>query len=57
MSLTFAQACAWNLATTLMVCVVLIATTDGCSVMPAAEFDGDLASVVHDYDPFEIMDS
>ncbi len=52
MSLNLAQACAWNLATTLMVCVVLIATADGFSVMPAAEFDGDLASVVHEYDPF-----
>lgn len=52
MSLTLAQACAWNLATTLMVCVVLIATTDGYSVMPSAEFDGDLDCVVHEYDPF-----
>jgi len=52
MPLTLAQACAWNLATTLMVCVVLIATSDGFSVMPSAEFDGDLASVVHEYDPF-----
>lgn len=57
MSLNLAQAYAWNLATTLMVCVVLIATTDGFSVMPAAEFDGDLTSVVHDYDPWEIMES
>ena len=52
MSLTLAQACAWNLSTTLMVCIVLIATTDGFSVMPSAEFDGDCASVVHEYDPF-----
>jgi hypothetical protein len=52
MSLNLAQAYAWNLATTLMVCVVLIATSDGYTVMPAAEFDGDQASVVHEYDPF-----
>jgi hypothetical protein len=52
MSLTLAQANAWSLATTLMVCVVLIATTDGYSVLPATEFDGDPAAVVHEYDPF-----
>jgi len=53
MPINIAQACAWNLATTLMVCVVLIATADGYSVMPAAEYDGDLSAVVHEYDPFE----
>ncbi len=52
MSLNLAQACAWNLASTLRVCVVLIATSDGYSVMPAADFDGDPAAVVHEYDPF-----
>lgn len=52
MPLTLAQAYAWNLATTLMVCVVLIATREGYTVMTAAEFDGDPTSVVHEYDPF-----
>jgi len=52
MSLTFAQKLGWNLATTLMVCVVLFVTADGYGVLPAAEFDGDPASVVHEYDPF-----
>ena len=52
MPLSLAQANAWSLATTLMVCVVLIATTDGYAVLPAAEFDGDPASVMHEYDPF-----
>ena len=52
MSLNLAQACAWDLANTLMVCVVLIATPDGYSVMPAGDFDGDAAAVVHEYDPF-----
>ena len=52
MSLTLAQANAWSLATTLMVCVVLIATSDGYMVMPTTDFDGDPAAVVHEYDPF-----
>lgn len=52
MSLTLAQANAWSLATTLMVCVVLVATSDGYTVMTAAEFDGDPDAVVHEYDPF-----
>lgn len=52
MSLTLAQANAWNLAKTLMVCVVLFTTADGYGVMVAAEFDGDPGSVVHEYDPF-----
>jgi len=52
MSLALAQANAWSLATTLMVCVVLFATSDGYGVLPAAEFDGDPSSVVHEYDPF-----
>ena len=37
MPLNLAQACAWNLATTLMVCVVLI---------------GDLSAIVYEYDPY-----
>lgn len=52
MSLTTAQKLAWNLATTLMVGVVLFQTPDGYGVMPETEFDGDPASVVHEYDPF-----
>ncbi len=52
MSLTSAQARAWNLATTLMVCVVLFQTDSGYGVMPAAEYDGDPACVIHEYDPF-----
>lgn len=52
MSLTLAQANAWSIATTLMVCVVLIATSDGYTVMPTTDFDGDPTAVVHEYDPF-----
>ena len=56
-TLSSAQARAWNLATTLMVCVVLFPVEGGYGVMLSSEFDGDLASVLHDYDPFEIMES
>jgi hypothetical protein len=53
MSLPFAQARAWNLAKTLMVTIVLFQIEGGYGVMPEAEFDGDPASVVREYDPFE----
>lgn len=52
MSLSSAQARAWNLATTLMVSVVLFQTDGGYGVVPAAEYDGDPACVIHEYDPF-----
>lgn len=51
-NLKLAQANAWSLAKTLMVCVVLFQTADGYGVMPTAEFDGDPAAIVHEYDPF-----
>jgi hypothetical protein len=52
MSLKVAQANAWSLAKTLMVCVVLFQTTDGYGVMPTPDFDGDPGAVVREYDPF-----
>jgi hypothetical protein len=52
MSLNIAQRNAWSLARTLMVCVTLFRTGSNYSVMPSSEFDGDPASVVHEYDPF-----
>lgn len=51
-TLSAAQVRAWNLATTLMVCVILFQAEDGYGVMPSAEFDGDAASVIYEYDPF-----
>ena len=51
---SLALANAWNLATTLMVCVVIFrAGTDGYGIMPAAEYDGDPAAVLHEFDPFQ----
>ncbi|MEH3099692.1 hypothetical protein [Sphingomonas adhaesiva] len=52
MSLSLAQARAWNLAKTLMVEMVLFRADEGFGVMPETEFDGDPASIVHEYDPY-----
>lgn len=52
MSLSLAQRSALSLAKTLMVCVTLFKAGSGYSVVPSAEFDGDPASVVHEYDPW-----
>jgi hypothetical protein len=57
MSLSLAQRNAWSLAKSLMVCITLFRTGQSYGVMPSAEFDGDPSQVVHDYDPFEIMES
>jgi hypothetical protein len=45
---------AWNLATTLMVCVIVFKAGDGFGFMPTSEYDGDV-EIVHDYDPWKIM--
>lgn len=52
MPLFTAQALGWNLARTMMTVIVLIETSKGFSVMPLAEFDGDPATIVCEYDPF-----
>lgn len=52
MSLEIAQSFAWNLATSLMVCVILFRTESGYGVLPTSEFDGDAGSIVTEYDPF-----
>lgn len=52
MPLSLARANAYHLATTLMICVVLIQTDSGYGVMPASEFDGPAESIVHEYDPW-----
>ncbi|ESZ86667.1 MAG: hypothetical protein Q27BB25_12890 [Blastomonas sp. CACIA14H2] len=52
MSLPTAQKFAWNLAKTLMTCVVLIKTSDGYSVMTDADYDGDPTQIIRVYDPF-----
>ena len=52
MPLSTAQSLGWNLARTMMTVIVLIETSKGFSVMPLAEFDGDPATIVCEYDPF-----
>ena len=52
MSLNIAQRNAWSLAKTLMTCIILFKAGDGFGVVPTAEFDGDPATIVHEYDPF-----
>jgi hypothetical protein len=57
-ALSTAHLRAWNLANTLMVCMIVFQAGNGdYGVMPTDEYDGDLALVVHDYDPWQIMDS
>jgi hypothetical protein len=53
-SLKQANARGWNLATTLMVCIVVFQAGNGeFGVMPAAEYDGDVAAIVQEFDPFQ----
>ncbi|WP_372027414.1 hypothetical protein P7L70_16595 [Tistrella mobilis] len=53
MSLKQAHAFAFSLATTLMGAIVIFQAGDGThSVMPASEYDGDTAAIVHEIDPF-----
>ena len=53
MSFNDAQAFAFSLAATLMVSIVIFQAGDGSlSVVPAAEYDGDAADIVHEIDPF-----
>ena len=53
-ALSNAHACGWNLATTLMVCIVVFQAGNGeFGVMPSAEYDGDEAAIIHEFDPFQ----
>ena len=52
MSLSTAQKLAWNLACTLKVIIVLIATDSGYQVLPTDEYDGDVEQIVREYDPW-----
>jgi len=52
-ALKTAHARGWNLATTLMVCIVVFHAGNGeFGVMPTAEYDGDPGAIVHEFDPF-----
>ena len=54
MSQALAFANGWNLATTLMVCVVVFhADTGNYGVMLAPEYDVDRSAVMHEFAPFQ----
>lgn len=54
MSFQTAHAFAFSLATTLMVDIVIFRAGDGSlSVVPAKEYDGDTAAIIHEFDPFQ----
>ncbi len=54
MSLRTAQFRAWNLSRTLMVCIILFKIDEQVfGVVEAGEYDGDPATIVRTYDPFE----
>ena len=54
MSQALAFANGWNLAITLMVCVVVFhADAGNYGVMLAAEYDGDPGAIIHEFDPFQ----
>lgn len=50
-ALRTAQIRAWNLATTLMVCVIVFKADGGFGFMPTCEYDGDV-EVVCEFDPY-----
>ena len=53
MSLKQSHAFAFSLATSLMAAIVIFQAGAGThSVMPASEYDGDTAAIVHEIDPF-----
>ena len=53
MSFQTAHAFAFSLASTLMVSIVIFQAGDGTmGVMPSGEYDGELAAIVHEVDPF-----
>ncbi|ABS66018.1 conserved hypothetical protein [Xanthobacter versatilis] len=55
MSLNDAHAFAFSLATTLMVAIIIFQAGDGSlAVMPASEYDGDAAVIIHEIDPFAL---
>lgn len=53
MSLSVAQAHAYELAITLMTTVLLIRGDEGYGVMAADDYDGEQDLIIHAFDPFE----
>ena len=51
-NLELAGQVALDLARTLMICVTLFEGELGYGVVPSDEFDGDPATIIHEYDPY-----
>ena len=53
-ALSIAHARGWNLAIALTVCITAFHAGNGeCGVMPPAEYNGDPATIIHEFDPFQ----
>lgn len=53
-ALSIAHARGWNLAITLMACITVFHAGNGeYGGMPSAEYDGDPATIIHEFDPFQ----
>ncbi len=52
-ALSIAHARGWNLAAALMVRITVFHAGNGDGVMPSAEYDGDPATIIHEFDPFQ----
>ena len=53
MSLSVAQAHAYELANTLMLPVLLIVGDEGYGVIVAHEYDGEPSRILHEFDPYD----
>jgi hypothetical protein len=52
-ALSIAHARGWNIATTLMVCIMVFHAGNGeYGVMLSADYDSDPATIIHEFDPF-----
>jgi hypothetical protein len=53
-TLSIAHARGWNLATRLLVCITVFYAGNGeYGVMPSTEYNGDPATIIHEFDPFQ----
>lgn len=54
MPLSLAQAYGWNLARTMMACIVIFRINEQTfGVAEARDYDGDPVNIVREYDPFD----
>ena len=54
MPLSLAQSYAWNLARTMMACIVIFKINEQVfGVAEARDYDGDADRIVREYDPFD----